>query len=356
VTRGRWPADRRRIVAAVLLVLALGAALAAVVEVPLMPSRTGDNDEAERAVNPSARLTIKNGVVILTLNPADQQNAGIQTAHLSPAPAQASVLGYGTVLDPASLTDLSNRYLDAETSLQTATARLAVSRAAFERAKLLHKDQQNISTAQLQGAEGSFEVDKAALAAARSRLAMLAASARQAWGSVLGEALIDRAQLVTRLIERRDYLVKVTLPAGATIAAPPEAATTRINDRVEIRLALVSPATATDPKLQGISYLYSAAAESGLLPGMNLQILLAAGPVAGGVVVPEAAVVWLQGKAWTYLRTGATTFVRREIAPNRPGPGGGYVVADLPVDEQIVVRGAQTLLSEEFRAQVPVED
>ena len=55
--------------------------------------------------------------------------------------------------------------------MQTATAKLAVSRAAFERAKILYKDQQNISAAQLQGAEGSFEVDKAALAAAQSRLA-----------------------------------------------------------------------------------------------------------------------------------------------------------------------------------------
>ena len=32
------------------------------------------------------------------------------------------------------------------------------------------------------------------------------------------------------------------------------------------------------------------------------------------------------------------------------------MVPGLPPDAQIVVRGAQMLLSEEFRAQVPVED
>jgi hypothetical protein len=260
------------------------------------------------------------------------------------------------VLDAAPLTELSNRYLETETQVQTATAKLAVSRAAFERAKLLYKDQQNISAAQLQGAEGSFEVDKAALAAAQSRLRSVAASARQAWGSVLGAALVDRTPLVAALIERSDYLVKVTLSAGATIGTAPEMATTRLHGGEEIRLAFVSLATTTDPRLQGLSYLYHAPAESGLLPGMNLQVLLPAEAIARGVVVPEAAVVWLQGKAWVYLRTDPTTFVRRDIAPDHAGPNGGYVVTGLPPEAEIVVRGAQILLSEEFRAQVPIED
>jgi len=73
-------------------------------------------------------------------------------------------------------------------------------------------------------------------------------------------------------------------------------------------------------------------------------------------VVPQAAIVWLEGKAWAYRRTGSTTFERREIAVNRSAPGGGYIVAAMPPDADIVVRGAEMLLSEEFRAQAPIED
>jgi len=267
-----------------------------------------------------------------------------------------SVIGFGTVLDAAPLTDLGNRYLEAETQVQTAVAKLAVSRAAFDRAKILHRDQQNISTAQLQGAEGSFEVDKAALAAAQSRLTSVVAGAQQAWGGVLGAALVDRAPLITALIERSDYLVRVTLPAGATIASPPDKATARLPGGREITLAFISPATATDPRLQGLSYLYRARAEGALLPGMSLQVRLPADAVERGVVVPEAAVIWLQGKAWVYLRMDPSTFVRRDIAADHAGPNGGYIVTELPPEAEIVVRGAQMLLSEEFRAQVPIED
>ncbi len=345
-----------RIISAVLIALVLGAGLGSLLPGLFAPGKAKDEGKAESTVGPPSRLTMKDGVAILTLSAADQQNGGIETARPLPPGAPEAVIGYGTVLDAAPLAELNDRYLEAETQVQTATAKLAVSRAAFERAKLLYKDQQNISAAQLQGAEGSFEVDKATLAAAQSRLRSVAASARQAWGGVIGAALVDRTKLVAGLIERRDYLVKVTLPPGATIATPPETATARLPDGTESGLAFVSPATTIDPRLQGLSYLYHAPADGALLPGINLEVRLPGEAIERGVMVPEAAVVWLQGKAWVYLRTDPTTFVRRDIAPDRAGPDGGYVAAGLPPEAEIVVRGAQMLLSEEFRAQVPIED
>ncbi len=356
MTPGSLSPYRRRVIFAVLIVLALGAGLGSLLPTLLAPGKAEDEHKAESMLGPPSRVTVQDGVTILTLSAADRQDSGIETARPSPSPAQESVVGYGAVLDAAPLTELSNRYLDAETQVQTARARLAVSRGAFERAKNLYKDRQNISTAQLQGAEGSFEVDKAALEAARSRLTSVAASARQAWGSVLGAALIDRTPLMTRLIERADYLVKVTLPPGTAVARAPETAIARLDGAREVQLALISPATTIDPRLQAISYLYRAPAEAALLPGLNLEVRLLTEGVERGVVVPESAVVWLQGQAWIYHRTDPNTFARREIAPDRPGPDGGYIVTGLPQDAEIAVRGAQMLLSEEFRAQVPIQD
>jgi hypothetical protein len=347
---------RRRVIFAVLTLLVLGAGLGLLLPMLLASDKAEDEDKAERSLGPPSRVAVKNGVATLTLSTADRRDGGIETSRPNPSPAQESVAGYGTVLDAAPLTELANRYLEAETQVQTAGAKLAVSRAAFERAKLLYKDRQNISSAQLQGAEGSFEVDKATLEAARSRLVSVAASTRQTWGSVLGAALIDRTPLMTRLTERAEYLVKVTLPPGATVATPPETAIARLDGATELHLTFVSPATTIDPRLQGISYLYRAPAEAALLPGLNVQVVLPVEAVERGVVVPEAAVVWLQGQAWIYLRTDPNTFVRREIAPDRPAPDGGYIVTGLPPDAEIAVRGAQMLLSEEFRAQVPIED
>lgn len=349
--------DRRRVIGAVMIVLALGAGTGLLAPRLFAPSRAEDADNADRAASPKPpRVTMKNGFAAVTLSAAEQQASGIETARAAQAPAQESVVGYGAVLDSTPLSELSNRYLAAKSEVATATAKLAVARGAFERAKILYKDRQNMSAAQLEAAQGSFEVDRAMLDAAQSRLRGMAASARQAWGGVLGAALTERTVLITRLIEREDYLVRVTLPPGAAGATPPETASVRLDGGRELSLAYLSPAPAIDPRLQGIGYLYRASADSALLPGMNLEVLLAVPKSGQRVVVPEAAVVWLEGKAWIYLRTGPITFVRRDIVPDRTAPDGGYLVSGLPPNPEIVVRGAQMLLSEEFRAQVPIED
>src|SRR5262249_28137561 len=161
----------------------------------------------------------------------------------------------------------------------------AVARAAYERAKALHGDRQAVSTAQLQELEGKFKVETTALAAARSRLSNVAATARQSWGNVLGQALISQAPVIADLVERRDYLIKATLPAAETIAAPPTTATTRLNGGPDIRLDLVSPATSTDPRLQGFSYFYKASALSGLLPGFRLAVSLTVDTFGGEMPV-----------------------------------------------------------------------
>lgn len=338
----------RRALVATLLVLALAGGLFD----RIAPPSSADEDDAESTVRVPSRVTVKNGVTVLTLDAAAQQDGGIETARPSAPPAQEYAVGYGTVLDAGSLTDLSNRYLDAKSQVETADAKLTVTRAALERAKTLYKDRQNISAAQLQSTEGSFEVDRAALAAAQSHLRTVAASAQQAWGAVIADALVDDAPLVTHLIERHDYLVKVTLPPDVTVAKPPETASAKLGNGAEAHLRFVSPATTTDPKVQGSSYFYIASAESGLLPGLNVTISLPTGRPPEGVIVPGAAVVWLEGSPWIYLRTGPQTFVRRQIAAERGAPDGGYLVSGLPSDSQVAVRGAQMLLSEEFRAQV----
>jgi hypothetical protein len=342
---------RRAFVFATLLLLTLGGA-AWILYGPAVPNRVEDEGEAESTVSPPPRVALRDGVTVLTLNKTTQRNGGIETARPGPAPAQAYLVAYGTVLDVAPLTDLENNYLDAKAKVQTADARLAVSGAAFERAQVLHSDPPAISTAQLQSAQGSFQVDRAVLASAQSQLITLAATAQQVWGAVIGQALIDRKPLVASLIERREYLVKVTLSPGLEMATPPETATAKLGEGSDIQLRFVSPATTTEPKLQGASYFYISSAENGLLPGLNVIVSLPRAQEPKALIVPESAVVWLQGKAWIYLRTSPETFVRRQIAPNHPGPDGGYVVSGLAPDTQLAVRGVQMLLSEEFRAQV----
>ena len=59
------------------------------------------------------------------------------------------------------LTDLSNNYANAQAQVQTAQAKLAMSRPAFERAQKLYNNRQVVSQALLQAAEAALGTDQA---------------------------------------------------------------------------------------------------------------------------------------------------------------------------------------------------
>jgi hypothetical protein len=158
----------------------------------------------------------------------------------------------------------------------------------------------------------------------------------------------------SREFERKEFLLQVTLPPGVTIPKAPETGAIQNGPSTRAEIRYVSQATRTDPKIQGVSYFYVTSAESEVLPGMNVLAFLPSGKKADGILVPASAIVWWQDRAWVYRRVDPESFVRNDIGTDLPTPGGGYVAAGLPSDVEIVTRGAQLLLSEEFRAQIQV--
>jgi hypothetical protein len=296
-----------------------------------------------------ARVSLAGGVPVITLGAAAQRTDGIAIATLRNAPHRRQLRTYGSVLDAAPLTELHNRYDNARAQLDIAQAKLAATAAAAQRARKLYHDRQNISTAALQAAEAAYRVDRAGVAAAQSQLRTLAVTARQRWGAVLGAAIVDDRPLLQRLTAQQEFLVQVTLQPGASVAPPPREAAMQLADGARVKLRFVSWATRTDPRLQGMSLLFTAPAGTGLLPGMNVVALVAAGPAVAGVVVPATAVVWQDGRAWAYFRSGGDRFARRPVA-TAWRTAGGYVVEGISDGSEVVVAGAQMLLSEEARA------
>jgi hypothetical protein len=92
---------------------------------------------------------------------------------------------------------------------------------------------------------------------------------------------------------------------------------------------------------------------------MNARAYLISGTPVDGYVIPPSAIVWWAGRPWVYAKIAGDQFSRRQIPTDMPvGREGEFVVpvSALSEPEQaIVLRGAQMLLSEEFRAQIQVE-
>lgn len=315
-------------------------------------SRIADSEvEPERAHLPAQRTAIEGGHAVVRLTPDERERIGVETALLQPKAHRTELQAYGSVLDLARVTDLTNAYASAKAQLQTAQARAEVSRSALQRAKNLGPYATQV---QVETAEGAFQTDQATLAAAQSQVRTLAATAQQEWGPVIGRAVVERSPVVTRLIERTDFLVQVTLPPGETLKGPPGAAAAEVPPQsARVALRYVSPATRTDQRIQGLSYFYLVAGDSGFLPGMSTLVFMPSDRAATGIAVPEESVVHWQGNAWIYRGTGEGAYARHALKSDPPMADDSYVVEDLGGETEIVLRGAQALLSEEMRSQLP---
>ena len=309
------------------------------------------SDDSPKSPQPSSAAgSGEPGTVRLT---ADQQHQiGLQTAVLEAATHPEQFRAYGAVLDVARITDLTNSYANAQAQLETAQAKFDVAKSAFERAQsLVHSA--ILAKRDAEAAEGTFRTDQASLTAAESQLKTLAATARQEWGPVIGKGVVERSPQVVQLIERDQFLVQVTLPPGVVLAEPPRAALAQAPSRnANIDLQYVSPATRTDARIQGLSYFFVASGDSGLLPGMNTTVYVPSGKTYEGVFLEDTAIVQWQGRSWVYLRAGPDTFKRHPISTDQPVSDDDYVVQDIPPGSEIVIQGAQVLLSEEAKSEL----
>ncbi|MHB8883648.1 MAG: efflux RND transporter periplasmic adaptor subunit [Methylovirgula sp.] len=322
-------------------------------------AKHGDDDDGP--VKKSPRVSNAGGVPTITLDAAALDRNVIDTVVLENTLHAQTLRAYGTVLNLQPLTDLTNKYAIAKANIETQQAKRDLAQANVARARALYTQGPHaISKAQLETAEENLRIDAASLGAAQAQFQALSHTALQTWGTALGQgfdqALSRPSSLLMRLIERRDMLIQVTLPADTIVASAPEQAFIEQAAGHRIALRYVSPAAETDPHIQGQSFFYMATAASGLVPGMNIVAYVPTGQRVARAEVPASAIVWVQGRAWAYVRTGPKTLVRREIATDSPAPDGGYFVKNMPNGTRVVISGAQMLLSEEFRTQIQSEE
>lgn len=344
---------------------ALGAALGAALLVALIIwgfVRGRGEAAIERAreapVAAPSRVHERNGTTVVVLDSPTQARSGIVVAPAA-AGRGGAVSGYGSVVPLDTLAALHDAYVAAASQAAQARARLDASRRENERLGTLYRDDQNVSARVLETARATSLADQAAAETASDALRTIAARARQDWGPVVGGWITRGSAEFDRLLARRELLVQVTVPPDVAVDTAPATAVLASGPGQRVVARFVSAAARTDPRIQGMSFFYLAPASAGLLPGTNVAASLGtaspgAGTSRGRAAVPDSAVVWSEGAPWVYVRAEPTAFVRRRIQIDAPAAGGGYLVASIAPGTPIVVRGAQLLLSEEFRSQIQV--
>ncbi len=288
------------------------------------------------------RGTNSEGVV--SLDEKTQKLIGLETTALTAATLDPEIKSYGRVLDPSPLVGLLS-------SISAARAGLEASAKEYQRIKALFSQGENASARALETAEAAMKRDQIAFNTAEAQLA-------STWGkAIAGQP--DLAAFIQSLSAYETVLVRLDLPAGESLQetptggrlVPPAA-------RQPIEARLLGRAATTDPQVQGEGFLLvatntAARLASGLAITGFLQL---PGEALRGVMVPETALVRAAERAWVYVQTNATTFVRQDIALEHPMVDGWFVAGGLSTNDRVVTTAAQTMLSEERKSQIKVGD
>jgi hypothetical protein len=326
------------------------AALAVMVILAWIFGGTGkdEGDEAEKVTSAPPKIShTSSGQVVVELIRDEQARIGLETAGLIAVTQSQEFTAYSVVLDPAPLAAL-----DAE--LASTRAAVAASRAEYERARLLHSEQQNVSLKDFETARAKFQADQAQLNLLNQRLA-------DEWGTKISAMTpAERASLTDALTKRIAGMVRVSLPPGQSLSREPTEARIVVLGYEMHPLASRSmwSAPTADARLQGQSFLLIIQAQGfPLRPGTAITAYLESpGTAKPGVVVPEAAVVRTGNRAWAYVQMAPTQFERRQLVVTSPAARGWFVTTGFGAGDRIVVTGAQALLSEELKSQIQVKD
>ena len=332
--------------------------------------------EQTEEIEAPQRVTSDDGMNVVRLSLATQLNSGIKTATLQTAKYQANIKSFGTVVTIDSLIEAKSAYSNLQSQINLLSAASNINLAQYERLKALNSDDKNVSDMVVQQALALVNADNANKTSVQMQFKNLQNSLKLQWGEALA-SLVYKEKLaphLAKLLSRKNVLVQVSLPQDNSNSKATMAVNlSPVNNTQSVISAIyVSPAIVTDPNVAGKTFYYSAPSEN-LRIGMRVNVemlpdqkhstlnskVVASAETAktSGVIIPSDAVVWYAGKPWVYFKqsktnTGEDQFIRTPVSTDVEVDTGWYnegLSDDIGSFSEVVVNGAQLLLSEEFK-------
>jgi hypothetical protein len=311
----------------------------------------GDDDDDDDI---PARVRRIDGASRVVLTPDEMVAAGIEIAPARVARAMREERAYGRVADPGSLLSL---WRDLRAAQAAADAQRGIARAVDARLERLRgfSARGEISVSK---ELADLEVEQRRMsdhvAERTARVEALRTNLRSTWGAALSALALDEPARLAALEAGEAQLIEFATagaaPGGTVFAAPGD------ERQAAQPVTVLGPAATVLGGGQSASY-FGLAQSPTLRVGMRLNVWVPQGDAAvEGVLLPTSALVWHAGRTWFYVVAAPGGFERRPVGAALPQADGVLLPAQPPPGEGIVVRGAQALLAEEFRAWIPEED
>jgi len=313
----------------------------------------GEQEEAGAIAPQVAHIARQDGQTVVVMDSAARVRAGIATTALPVLPFRRRGRAYGGVVSVEELGADRTRFARARARAEQASIAERTARAERDRVRSLYDQDRNMALKALQRAEADWATADAEAEAAASAERSERSRIEERWGSVLGGWIRRGSGPIGRVLDRTDVVVEVTLPPGVALAAPPDTVFIRTSSGPPIPARFLALAPRSDPRIQGTTLFCVARARPALVPGRSVVAFVPLGDAVEATLIPASAVIWAEGSAWIYMPRGTDGFARRRISTDVPTETG-YALTGLTAGTPVVTRGAQILLSEEYRAQIEV--
>ncbi|GAB3675919.1 efflux RND transporter periplasmic adaptor subunit [Salinisphaera aquimarina] len=326
--------------------------LALAINLPAVAADDDGDDAAPAADVPMLQVVIPAAV---------QSAAGIATQPLAQEQRRVERRALATVLSLQPLLARRADLLAARADVSAARARFSASDDAYQRLRRLTGGRANVSARELAGVRATQRVDGAQLQAAEAHLDNLRVGLRHVWGPVVAQWLAaEQAPPPWQaILDGEQVLATLRMPADMHLASAPARVLVAADERrTQARQAnVLSAAPEQGTSTPGETWLLRLPAQ-GLHAGMRLSAWVAQDDEAhAGVLIPASAVVWQDGRPWAYVQIEDDRFARRPLPPLSVDNGDARFVSEgFAAGDAVVTAGAQMLLGEELRAQIPEED
>ncbi len=293
----------------------------------------------------------------IKLNVDLQKTSGIQTVKLTTSTFSEEFVAHGKVINIQALLALRNRYQLVSVERNNIQAKLNQAEKNFNRQKELFANGAS-SKRNLQEQEAQWRSYQSQIAGTDFQDKAIINEATVLWGEDLTAwALAEAPTQLNEFLSHQARLIQITLPSNKHLADDVKSIyIASSGDRSKaIKADYVSVAAQTESLSQGESYFFKTRAKN-ILSGMNLMAwILEKSESILGANFPKSALIWYMNQAFVYQKTSAETFVRRPLLNYSLLPDDNYLSQNLNANDEIVIEGAQMLLSEEFKGQIPKE-
>lgn len=319
-------------------------------------NHAGDEEE----IDGPARVQEQQGLQVVKVNLATQKNSGILVHALQPYIYQGNIKALGTVISVQPLIDYSNQYQQLKSQRALAESVLPHHQLQFQRYRQLNEDDKNVSDKVMQEAQALVVNDQTQINTSQMQIRALEDTIKAQWGNALSKMIIhpEAAGELNDLLAQKRVLVQVSYPLNMRDSEThmPIQLIPIQDQTAPITAHYVSQSIQSDISNLGKTFFYSAPSEN-LRIGMRVNVVASTRQQGqhAGVNIPNEAIVWHGGMAWVYVKAGEDTFLRKPVSAATEIEGGWFDDSLQPGTE-VITRGAQLLLSEEFKFQIKNEN